>query len=180
MIAFVVIAVFIAGLMIGRTPEYLGKKIEMREMKLAVIAVLVPGIVVLLLTGIAVALPTTVDALGNPGPHGLSEIVYAFASLSNNNGSAFAGLNSTGLFFTLAGTVAMAVGRFVPAIAVVALAGSLVQKKIVPPSYGTLRTASLSFIVWLILVILIVGVLTFFPIFALGPIAEQLLMMGGA
>jgi K+-transporting ATPase ATPase A chain len=180
LIAFVIIAVFIAGLMIGRTPEYLGKKIEVGEMKMAVIAVLTPGILVLIFTGVAVLLPGTPNDLGNPGPHGLSEIVYAFASMSNNNGSAFAGLDSTGLFFTLSGALVMAIGRFVPAIAVLFLAGSLAQKKAVPPSYGTLQTASPSFVIWLILIILIVGVLTFFPLFALGPIAEQLIMMGGA
>jgi K+-transporting ATPase ATPase A chain len=179
LIAFVIIAVFIAGLMIGRTPEYLGKKIEVAEMKMAVVTVLTPGILVLLFTGFAMLLPSTMEALGNPGPHGLSEIVYAFASLSNNNGSAFAGLDSTDLFFTLSGTVAMLIGRFVPAIAVLVLTGSLVQKKTVPPSYGTLQTASPSFVIWLILIILIVGVLTFFPLFALGPIAEQLRMIGG-
>ncbi len=179
LLAFVVIAVFIAGLMIGRTPEYLGKKIEVGEMKMAVIAVLTPGILVLVFTGMAVLLFGIGGALGNPGPHGLSEIVYAFASLANNNGSAFAGLDSTGLFFTLSGMIAMAIGRFVPAVAVLYLAGSLAQKKTVPASYGTLKTASPSFVIWLILVILIVGVLTFFPLFALGPVAEQLLMMGG-
>ncbi len=180
LLAFVIIAVFIAGLMIGRTPEYLGKKIEVGEMKMAVIAVLTPGILVLIFTGFAVLLSGTSDFLGNPGPHGLSEIVYAFASMSNNNGSAFAGLDSSGLFFTLSGVIAMTIGRFVPAVAVLFLAGSLAQKKTVPPSYGTLQTASPSFIIWLILIILIVGVLTFFPLFALGPIAEQLLMIGGA
>jgi K+-transporting ATPase ATPase A chain len=179
LLAFVIIAVFIAGLMIGRTPEYLGKKIEVGEMKMAVVTVLTPGILVLLFTGFAMLLPGTIKALGNPGPHGLSEIVYAFASLSNNNGSAFAGLDSTGLFFTLSGTVVMLIGRFAPLIAVLALAGSLGKKKIVPPSYGTLQTVSLSFVIWLILIILIVGVLTFFPLFALGPIAEHLSMIGG-
>ncbi len=180
LLAFVIIAVFIAGLMIGRTPEYLGKKIEVGEMKMAVIAVLTPGFLVLIFTGIAVLLPSTTNALGNAGPHGLSEIIYAFASLSNNNGSAFAGLDSTGPFFILSGVVAMVIGRFAPAVAILYLAGSLAQKKTVPPSYGTLKTASLSFAIWLILIILIVGVLTFFPLFALGPVAEQLLMMGGA
>jgi K+-transporting ATPase ATPase A chain len=179
LLAFVIIAVFIAGLMIGRTPEYLGKKIEVEEMKMAVITVLTPGILILIFTGVAMSLAGIPEALGNPGPHGLSEIVYAFASMSNNNGSAFAGLDSTGLFFTLSGVFAMVLGRFVPVVAVLFLAGSLAQKKAVPPSYGTLQTASPSFIIWLILIVLIVGVLTFFPLFALGPIAEQLLMIGG-
>ncbi len=178
--AFIVLAVFIAGLMIGRTPEYLGKKIETGEMKMAVIVVLTPGILVLIFIAVAVLLSGTSNALGNPGPHGLSEIVYAFASMANNNGSAFAGLDSTGLFLTLSGVVVMVTGRFVPAVAVLYLAGSLAQKKTVPPSYGTLQTASPSFVIWLLLIILIVGVLTFFPLFALGPVAEQLLMTGGA
>jgi K+-transporting ATPase ATPase A chain len=179
LIAFVIIAVFIAGLMIGRTPEYLGKKIEVKEMEMAVIAVLIPGILVLFFTGLAMVFPETMDATANPGPHGLSEIVYAYASMSNNNGSAFAGLDGTGLFFTLSGALSMALGRFVPAIAVLVLTGSLAPKKKVPLSSGTLQTASPSFVIWMILVILIVGVLTFFPLFALGPIAEQLLMMRG-
>jgi K+-transporting ATPase ATPase A chain len=179
LIAFVVIAVFIAGLMIGRTPEYLGKKIEVDEMKMAVIAVLTPGILVLFFSGVALLVPGISDAMGNPGPHAISEVVYAFASLSNNNGSAFAGLDSTNLFFALSGAFAMVVGRFVPAVAVLALAGSFAKKKTVPPSHGTLQTASPTFVIWMILIILIVGVLTFFPLFALGPIAEHLLMVGG-
>ena len=179
LIAFVVIAVFIAGLMIGRTPEYLGKKIEVREMHMAIIAVLTPGVLVLLLTGIAVVIPGATGAIANPGPHGLSEIVYAFASMANNNGSAFAGLDSTELFYTLFGALAMVIGRVVPAAAVLAIAGSLSLKKKVPPSQGTLQTASPSFVLWMVLVILIIGVLTFFPLFALGPLAEHVLMTGG-
>ncbi|MDD1672460.1 MAG: potassium-transporting ATPase subunit KdpA, partial [Methanomicrobiales archaeon] len=179
LIAFVVIAVFIAGLMIGRTPEYLGKKIEVREMHMAIIAVLTPGVLVLLLTGIAMVIPGATGAIANPGPHGLSEIVYAFASMANNNGSAFAGLDSTELFYTLFGALAMVIGRVVPAAAVLAIAGSLSLKKKVPPSQGTLQTASPSFVLWMVLVILIIGVLTFFPLFALGPLAEHVLMTGG-
>ena len=179
LLAFVVIAVFIAGLMIGRTPEYLGKKIEIWEMKMAVIAVLTPGVILLLFTGVAMVIPGATDAIANPGPHGLSEIVYAFASMANNNGSAFAGLDGTGLFYTLSGAIVMIIGRFVPAIAVLAIAGSFAQKKKIPPSQGTLQTASPSFVIWMVLVILIIGVLTFFPLFALGPLAEHFLMMGG-
>ncbi len=179
LIAFVIIAVFIAGLMIGRTPEYLGKKIGAYEMQMAVVAVLTPGVLVLIFSGVALALPAGTDSILNPGPHGLSEIVYAFASMANNNGSAFAGLNAASLFYTLTGSLAMVIGRFVPIVAVLALAGGLAAKKTVPPSFGTLPTHTLPFAVWLVLVILIVGALTFFPIFAMGPIAEHLQMVGG-
>ncbi|WP_292393130.1 potassium-transporting ATPase subunit KdpA [Methanoculleus sp. UBA303] len=173
---FVVVAVFIAGLMIGRTPEFLGKKIEAAEMQMAVVTVLVPGVLVLLLSGITLALPW---AMGNPGPHGLSEVVYAFASMSNNNGSAFAGLDATGPFYVIAGALAMAVGRFAPAIAMLVLAGSMAEKKAIPPGPGTLSTASPAFVAWTTLIILLVGGLTFFPLLAMGPVAEYLLMVGG-
>ena len=179
MIGFVVLAVFIAGLMIGRTPEYLGKKIEALEMRMAVITVLVPGVLVLLLSGIALILPNVADLMKNPGSHGLSELIYAFASMANNNGSAFAGFDATKPFYTLAGSLAMVIGRFIPAVAMLAMAGSMAQKKKVPPSSGTLPTASVSFSIWTILVILIIGALTFFPLFAMGPIAEYLTMIGG-
>jgi K+-transporting ATPase ATPase A chain len=179
MIGFLVISVFVAGLMIGRVPEYLGKKIEALEMKMAVITVLVPGILVLLFSGIALILPKIGDLMGNPGLHGLSEVVYAFASMSNNNGSAFAGLNAMKPFFTFGGSIAMLLGRFIPAVAVLAKAGSMVQKKKVLSSSGTLPTASFSFASWTILVILIIGALTFFPLFATGPIIEHLIMVGG-
>jgi K+-transporting ATPase ATPase A chain len=179
MIAFVVIAVFVAGLMIGRTPEYLGRKIGVFEMQMAVVAVLTSGVLVLLLSGIALASPAGTSSILNPGAHGLTEIVYAFASMANNNGSAFAGLNAAAPLYLLAGTLAMVLGRFVPIVAVLALAGAFAAKKPVPPSFGTLPTHTLPFAVWLVLVILIVGALTFFPIFAMGPIAEQLQMVGG-
>jgi K+-transporting ATPase ATPase A chain len=178
-IGFVVLAVFIAGLMIGRTPEYLGKKIEVLEMRTAVITVLVPGVLVLLLSSIALVLPNVTETMHNPGPHGLSELIYAFASMSNNNGSAFAGFDASSTFYALTGALAMAIGRFVPAVAMLAMAGSMAQKKIVPPSSGTLPTASITFSTWTILVILIIGALTFFPLFAMGPIAEYLTMTGG-
>jgi K+-transporting ATPase ATPase A chain len=179
MIGFVVLSVFIAGLMIGRTPEYLGKKIEVLEMRAAVITVLIPGVLVLLLSSIALVLPNVEDLMKNPGPHGLSELIYAFASMAQNNGSAFAGFDASKPFYTLTGALAMAIGRFVPAVAMLALAGSLAQKKKVPPSSGTLPTASITFSIWTILVILIIGALTFFPIFAMGPIIEHLTMIGG-
>ena len=179
LIAFVVIAVFIAGLMIGHTPEYLGKKIGAFEMQMAVVIVLTSGVLVLIFSGIALSLPAGTDSILNPGAHGLSEIVYAFASMANNNGSAFAGLNAATLFYTLAGSLVMAVGRFLPIVAILALAGAVAAKKTVPPSLGTLPTHTLPFAVWLVLVILIVGALTFFPIFATGPIARALQMIGG-
>jgi K+-transporting ATPase ATPase A chain len=180
MLAFVVIAVFAAGLMIGRTPEYLGKKIEVTEMWMSVITVLTAGMVVLVLVSIALITPAAVSSMANPGPHGLSEVLYAFASMANNNGSAFAGLNGNTKFYNLMGSLAMLAGRFLPALAILAMAGSLVKKKYVPPSVGTLPTDQLPFIFWLVAVVLIVGALTFFPALALGPIVEHMIMQGGA
>lgn len=179
MIAFVIVAVFIAGLMIGRTPEYLAKKVEIFEMKMALIAILIPGILVLVFVGIGVVIEGGLLGIFNPGPHGLSEIVYAFASMANNNGSAFAGLNAALPFYTLSGAVVMVIGRYVPAIAMLALAGTMARKKTIPPGPGTLPTASPSFVLWLIAVILIIGALTFFPLFAMGPIAEHFALAGG-
>lgn len=179
MIAFVIIAVFIAGLMIGRTPEYLSRKVEIFEMKMALITVLVPGILVLIFTGIAVVIEGGISGIFNPGAHGLSEIVYAFASMANNNGSAFAGLNATLPFYSLTGALVMVIGRYVPAVAMLALAGSVSRKKTIPAGPGTLPTSSPSFVLWLIAVILIIGALTFFPLFAMGPIAEHLSLFGG-
>jgi potassium-transporting ATPase potassium-binding subunit len=176
MLAFAVIAVFVSGLMIGRTPEYLGKKIEVREMWLSITTILTAGVVVLVLSGIAMITPSAVASMANPGAHGLSEVLYAFASMANNNGSAFAGLNANVTFYNLLGSLAMIIGRYVPAVAVLAMAGSLAEKKYVPPSLGTLPTDKVPFAIWLTLVILIVGALTFFPALALGPIAEQLTM----
>jgi len=180
MFAFVVIAVFVAGLMIGRTPEYLGKKIEVREMWLSIVTVLTAGVVVLVLSGIAMVLPAGVSSMANPGAHGLTEVLYAFASQANNNGSAFGGLSGNTLFYNLAGALAMLLGRFIPAVAVLAMAGSLAGKKFVPASLGTLPTDQAPFVLWLILVILIVGALTFFPALSMGPVAEHLTMSGGA
>jgi K+-transporting ATPase ATPase A chain len=176
MLAFAVIAVFVAGLMIGRTPEYLGKKIEVREMWMSILTILTAGIVVLVLSGIAMIAPSATASMANPGAHGLSEVLYAFASMSNNNGSAFAGLNANVSFYNILGSFAMILGRYVPAVAVLAMAGSLAEKKYVPPSLGTLPTDKAPFALWLALVILIVGALTFFPALALGPIAEHLMM----
>jgi K+-transporting ATPase ATPase A chain len=178
MLAFVVIAVFVAGLMIGRTPEYLGKKIEIREMWTSLVIVLTAGVVVLVFVAIALIVPSGVKAMGNPGPHGLSEVLYAFASTANNNGSAFAGLSGN-TFYNLMTAAAMLLGRYAPKVAVLAMAGSLVRKKYTPPSAGTLPTDQVAFVLWLILVIWIVGALTFFPALAMGPIVEYLLMQGG-
>ncbi len=179
MLAFVVIAVFIAGLMIGRTPEYLGKKIEVTEMWMSVITVLTAGVIVLLFVAIALITRAGISSIANPGPHGLSQVLYAFASAANNNGSAFAGLNANTVFYNLMTALAMLIGRFVPAIAILAMSGSLVKKKYVPPSVGTLPTDQIPFILWLLVVILIVGALTFFPALALGPLVEHLIMQGG-
>jgi K+-transporting ATPase ATPase A chain len=179
MLAFAVIAVFVSGLMIGRTPEYLGKKIEVREMWMSIITILTAGIVVLITSGIAMITPAAVSSMANPGAHGLTEVLYAFASMANNNGSAFAGLNANVNFYNLLGSLAMTLGRYVPAVAVLAMAGSLAEKKYVPPSLGTLPTDKVPFALWLTLVILIVGALTFFPALSLGPIVEHLTMVGG-
>jgi len=178
MIAFIIIAVFVSGLMVGRTPEYLGKKIEAYEMKMASLMVLIPPTLVLLGTAVAVVVPMGKSAIANPLPHGFSEILYAFSSTANNNGSAFAGLGTNNLFYNITLGLIMLIGRFWLAIPTLAIAGSLVQKKKVPVSAGTLPTYTPLFVAWLIAVIVIVGALSFFPALALGPIVEQL-MIGG-
>jgi K+-transporting ATPase ATPase A chain len=176
MLAFVIVAVFVAGLMVGRTPEYLGKKIEAYEMKMASLVILVPALVVLI--GTAAAVATVAGRVGpsNPGPHGFGEILYAFSSASNNNGSAFAGLAADGTFYTLALGAAMVIGRFWVMIPILAIAGSLAGKKRVPPGPGTLPTHTPLFVVLLVGTVLLVGALTFFPALALGPVAEHLAM----
>jgi K+-transporting ATPase ATPase A chain len=179
MLAFAIIAVFVSGLMIGRTPEYMGKKIEVREMWLSILIILTAGVSVLVMSGIAMITPSAVAAMANPGAHGLSEVLYATASMANNNGSAFAGLNANSDFYNLAGSLAMLLGRYVPAVAALAMAGSLAEKKYIPPSLGTLPTDRAPFVIWLILVIIIIGALTFFPALALGPVVEHLIMTGG-
>ncbi len=165
--------------MIGRTPEYLGKKVEAGEMRYALLAILTPGILVLILSGIALVTPAGLSAILNPGAHGLSEIVYAFASMANNNGSAFAGLDGTQPLYAVGGGIAILIGRFVPAVAMLAVAGSVGRKNPVPPGPGSLPTHTAVFAIWLIGVIVVVGALTFFPLLAAGPIAEYLLMVGG-
>jgi len=176
MLAFVIIAVFVAGLMIGRTPEYLGKKIEAYEMKMASLMVLIPVLLVLFGTAIAVATSAGRAAVFNPGAHGFSEVLYALSSASNNNGSAFAGLGTNTIFYNIVLSVAMFFGRYWLAIPALAIAGSLVQKKKVPISSGTLPTHTPLFVLWLIAVVAIVGALSFFPALSLGPIVEQLML----
>ncbi|HTY81637.1 MAG TPA: potassium-transporting ATPase subunit KdpA, partial [Dehalococcoidales bacterium] len=176
MLAFVIIAVFVAGLMIGRTPEYLGKKIEAYEMKMASLMVLVPVLLVLFGTAIAIATGAGKSAIGNPGAHGFSEVLYAFSSTANNNGSAFAGLGTNTTFYNILLSIAMFFGRYWLAIPALAIAGSLVQKKKVPVTAGTLPTHSPLFIFWLIAVVIIVGALSFLPALSLGPIVEHLIL----
>jgi K+-transporting ATPase ATPase A chain len=175
MLAFVIVAVFVAGLMVGRTPEYLGKKIEVFEMKMASLMILIPVLTVLLGTALAVSLATGRASVLNPGAHGFSEILYAFSSAGNNNGSAFAGLNANTTFYNLALGVAMLVARYWLIIPALAMAGSLAGKKKIPTSAGTLPTHTPLFIAWLIGVIIIVGALSFLPALALGPIVEALM-----
>lgn len=174
MIFYAVIAVFIGGLMVGRTPEYLGKKIGAREVKLSAIAVLVPFLLVLALTAVAVVIPAGTDPRLNQGSHGFSEIFYAFLSMGNNNGSAFAGITVSGPFYAIAGGLLMLAVRFVPLLAALGLAGSLGRAGIVPDSPGTLHTDTTLFVVLLTFVILIIGALTFLPGLAVGPIVEHL------
>jgi K+-transporting ATPase ATPase A chain len=178
-LVIVVIAVFIAGLMVGRTPEYLGKKIEAREMKLAMLAVLIYPLTVLGFSAASVLLKTALDSLGNSGPHGLSEILYAFASTTANNGSAFAGLSGNTLWFNTTLGLAMFLGRFAYVLPVLALAGSFAGKKKAPPSAGTFPTHGPLFIGLLLGVILILYLLQYFPALALGPIVEHFLMLAG-
>ena len=174
MIIFAIVAVFAAGLMVGRTPEYLGKKIEAREMKMASLAILLPSAAVLIGTALAVLLPEGRAAAGNPGPHGFSEILYALSSGANNNGSAFGGLTASGGFFAILSAVVMLIGRFGVLIPVLAIAGSVARKKLVPPSSGTLPTHGPLFIALLVGVVVLVGALTVIPALALGPVVEHL------
>lgn len=178
MLIFAIITVFVAGLMVGRTPEYLGKKIEMFEMKMTILAVLIVNALVKIGTAVAVSVDAGTSSISNPGPHGFSQILYAFSSASNNNGSAFAGLNVNTPFYNLALGIAMFIGRFWVIIPVLAIAGSLAAKKKTPPGLGTLPTHTPLFVSFLIGVILIVGALSFMPALALGPIAEHLMTAG--
>lgn len=180
MVMFAVIAVFIAGLMVGRTPEFLGKKLESYEMKMAALAVLLPAIAVLAGTAVACMTQEATAAALNPGPHGFSEILYAFSSASNNNGSAFAGLDATGGFYAYGLGLCMLIGRYWVIVPVLAAAGSLARKKIVPASAGTLPTATPLFVGLLAATVILVGALTFFPALALGPVVEHLQAAGAA
>ncbi len=176
MLVFAILAVFVAGLMVGRTPEYLGKKIESFEMKMASIVILVPVVVVLVGTAVAVLVPSARACMANPGPHGLSEVLYAFSSTGNNNGSALAGLNANTTFYNTATGLAMLAGRFLTKIPVLAIAGALAGKKIIPAGGGTLRTHGPLFVAMLIAVVIVVGALSFIPALALGPVVEHLRM----
>jgi potassium-transporting ATPase potassium-binding subunit len=179
MLLFVVLTVFMAGLMVGRTPEYLGKKIEAKEVKLAVLALLSMPVGILIFGGLAAVLPTAVASVQDPGPHGLSEILYAYSSATGNNGSAFAGFNANTPFHNTLQGLAMLLGRYAFIVPMLAVAGSLGAKKTVAASSGTLPTYGPLFVILLVAVILIVGGLTYFPALALGPIAEQLAMQAG-
>jgi K+-transporting ATPase ATPase A chain len=174
MLVFAIVTVFIAGLMVGRTPEYLGKKIESYEMKMASLVVLIMPLVVLGFTAVAVVTPQGVDRIANPGAHGFSEILYAYSSQGNNNGSAFAGLRGNTLFYNVTGGLAMLLGRFWLAIPTLAIAGSLARKKVSPSGPGTFPTHTPLFVVLLVSTVVIIGALTFFPALALGPIVEHL------
>jgi K+-transporting ATPase ATPase A chain len=175
----VMLAVFIAGLMVGRTPEYLGKKIEAREVKLVLFALLAVTVGILLFSSLAVVTPAGLAGLGNTGPHGLSEILYAFASADANNGSAFAGLGANSVFYNSTLALMMLIGRFVVIVAILAIAGSFAAKKTIPPSSGTFPTDTGLFVGLLIAVIIVVGGLTFFPALALGPVVEHLALQSG-
>lgn len=179
MLSYSMLTMFLAGLMIGRTPELLGKKLDLFEMVMSIIIILSPAILLLVLSGIAVSIQAGLSSLNNNGPHGLSEIVYAFASTSGNNGSAFAGLNANTIFYNLTASLAMLIGRFSTIIPALAIAGSLANKKTVPASIATFPTTGLLFIVMLVGVIMVIGALTFFPVFTLGPILEHLLLLTG-
>ena len=178
-LVYVVLSVFIAGLMVGRTPEYLGKKIEAYDVKMAMLVTLVFPLIILALTGISAVEGFGTASISNSGPHGLTQILYAFTSMAGNNGSAFAGLNGNTVWYNLAGVATMLVGRFFMILPMLAIAGSLAEKKYVPPSLGTFPVTTPLFSALLVGVILIVGALTFFPALSLGPILEHLLMMAG-
>lgn len=176
LLAFAIVAVFVAGLMVGRTPEYLGKKIETFEMKMATLVILIPPLTVLLLTAVAVSLPAGQSGATNPGPHGFSQMLYAFSSMGNNNGSAFAGINGSHPFYAYSGALAMVIARYWLILPILAIAGSLAAKQKIPTGAGTLPTHTPLFVVWLIVIIIVVGALSFLPALALGPIVEQLLL----
>ncbi len=173
---FVILSVFIAGLMIGRTPEYLGKKIESFEMKMVALAILIVPLIILLGSAISLVIPAGLAGIGNPSAHGLSEVLYAFSSAANNNGSAFSGLNANSAYYNVALAIAMFIGRFGVIIPILAIAGSIISKKKIPVTSGTMPTSGFLFVCILLGVIIIVGALTYIPALALGPIAEHFML----
>jgi potassium-transporting ATPase potassium-binding subunit len=179
MLLFVIIAIFVAGLMVGRTPEYVGKKIEAKEVKMTMLAILVLPLSMLCFTALAVVLPTGTASILNPGPHGFSEVLYAYTSATANNGSAFAGLTGNTPFYNTTLGFAMLIGRFMMIVPMLAVAGSLAAKKIVPTSAGTFPTHGGLFVGLLVGVILIIGGLTFFPALVFGPVAEHFAAQAG-
>ena len=179
MLVFVLLTVFIAGLMVGRTPEYLGKKIEPREMKLVMLYILIFPLTILVLAGWSAVPPYGVSSLNNSGPHGLSEILYAYSSATGNNGSAFAGLNANTNWYNISLGLTMLAGRFLMILPALAIAGSMAAKKTVPPGPGTFPTGNGLFLALLVAVVLIVGALTFFPALSLGPVVEHFLAQAG-
>jgi K+-transporting ATPase ATPase A chain len=179
MLLFVIVAMFVAGLMVGRTPEYLGKKLEAKEVKMAMLAILALPLSMLGWTALAVVLPAGLAGMSNAGPHGFSEVLYGYVSGTGNNGSAFAGLSANTPFFNLTIGLAMLMGRFLVIVPMLAIAGSLVKKKIVPASAGTFPTHSPLFVGLVIGVIIITGGLIYFPALSLGPIVENLAMHAG-
>jgi K+-transporting ATPase ATPase A chain len=179
MLLFVIVAMFVAGLMVGRTPEYLGKKMEAKEIKLAVLVILVFPLSVLGLGALSLVLPAGVAAITAPGPHGLSEALYAYTSTTANNGSAFGGYSGNSLFSNVSLSIAMLLGRFIVIIPTLAIAGSVAAKKLVPASSGTFPTHGALFIGLLIAIVVVVGGLTFFPVITLGPLVEHLSLAAG-
>jgi K+-transporting ATPase ATPase A chain len=179
MLMYAILAVFIAGLMVGRTPEYLGKKVESFEIKMASLALLISPANILLFAAIAVLGTWGTAAILNPGPHGLSEVLYAYTSMNGNNGSAFAGLSSNTNFYNISGGIVMLIGRFLFLTPLLAIAGSMARKKMVPASLGTFPTNGPTFTVLIVAIIIIVAALTYFPAYSLGPIIEQLLLNAG-
>ena len=179
MLLFVIITVFIAGLMVGRTPEYLGKKIEKKEVQMAMIGIIAPSFAILLFAAIASVTKEGLAHLGNKGPHGLSEIIYAFSSAAANNGSAFAGLDTNNPFYNTLMAIGMYIGRFGMIVPALAIAGTMSVKKVIPESLGTFRTDGKMFVLLLLAVVIIVVLLNFFPALCLGPIVEHLLMLKG-
>lgn len=179
LLSYAILTMFLAGLMIGRTPELMGKKMELPEMVMAMVIILTPALLLLILSAVAISTQPGLSGITNPGPHGLSQIIYAFASASGNNGSAFAGINADSVFYNLTSGFAMLVGRFSTLIPALAIAGPLASKKIIPEGVATFPTTGLLFVIMLACVVVIVGALTFFPVLTLGPYLEHLLVLAG-